>query len=78
MSPEVPWATLLTRCAIDSMPQGLTSAELSDLQGLTWANRSEVILRDISEGFNAKVTKKMKIFSFYEGVPMPAQHECVS
>jgi hypothetical protein len=24
------------------------------------------------------VTKKMKIFSFHEGVPMPAQHECVS
>lgn len=77
-SPEVQWATLLTRCAIESMPPGLTPAESSDLEDLTWATRSENILHELSKGFNATVTKKMKIFSFYEGVPMPAQYECVS
>jgi hypothetical protein len=60
------------------MPPGLTPAESSDLEDLTWATRSENILHELSKGFNATVTKKMKIFSFYEGVPMPAQYECVS
>lgn len=56
----------------------LTRAELSYLEDLAWEKRSVDFLRDISEGFKAKATRKMKLLSFYEDVPTPPQQECVS
>ncbi|KAF4207005.1 hypothetical protein CNMCM8927_004100 [Aspergillus lentulus] len=77
-SPEVPWATLLKRCASDGLPLGWSQVELSSLGDLSWAESSVVALRDISEGFKAKAkaTKKMKLLFCYEDVPTPPQQEC--
>ncbi|KAF4151656.1 hypothetical protein CNMCM6069_003279 [Aspergillus lentulus] len=77
-SPEVPWATLLKRCASDGLPLGWSQVELSSLGDLSWAESGVVALRDISEGFKAKAkaTKKMKLLFCYEDVPTPPQQEC--
>ena len=79
-SPGITWATLLLRCARDSIrvPPGSTRAELSYLQDPAWAKRSGVVLYDIAEGFKAKATKRTKLLFCYEDVPTSPQQECVS
>lgn len=68
------------RCARDSIPPGLTWAELSYLEDVEWGQTSATVLGDISEGFKAKAkaAKKMKLLCYYEDFPTPPQQECVS
>lgn len=77
MSPDVPWSTLLMNCARDSIFPGMT-AKSPNWKDLAWADKDIDMLRDISKGFKTQAAGKMKLFSFYEDVPMPPQEACVS
>ncbi|KAJ0414211.1 hypothetical protein BJY00DRAFT_319044 [Aspergillus carlsbadensis] len=74
---EVPWPSILIRCAVDGVNTGRPVSETTYRGVLDWLNQQAQHLESIPKDFKKNASRhKIKVVSCYEQIPTASQPQC--